>query len=209
MIQLARRGLRTRWSKVTEQCAGARTANASFGSAAATGVGDCRARGKPGWNQSAHRSDLTVTRRSTFPAAALLLGPGGNVVLRSDRTSIPVVSSAACWLVILESLVSVGMAVFLLIICLGLFRVPRKRVKPLELWSVAKILLSLVGGGAIAWMIESYLTNSTSPSPAAAHAGSVALSVGILVAALGCAYPIGVLITVRTRKVREYFEPTI
>lgn len=143
-----------------------------------------------------------------FSGGALLLGPGGNVVLRSDLASIPVVSSAACGLVILESLVSVGMAVFLLIICVGLFRVPRRRVKPLELWSVAKIMLSLVGGGAAVWMIESYETNSTSPSPAAAHAGSVALLIGILVAALGCAYPIGVLIIARTRMVREYFEPT-
>jgi hypothetical protein len=144
-----------------------------------------------------------------FSGGALLLGPAGNVVLRSDRASIPVVSSAACGLVILESLVSVGMAVFLLIICLGLFRAPRRRIKPLALWSIAKIASSIVGAAAIGWMIDSYLTNSMSRPPAAAHAGSMALLIGISVAMLGCAYPISMLIIARTRSVREYFDPTI
>lgn len=146
--------------------------------------------------------------RIDFSGGALLLGPAGNVVLRSDRAAIPVVSSAACGLVILEGLVSLGMAVFLLIICLGLFRVPRRRTRPLELWSISKIALSLLGGLAMAWMIESYWRNSTTPSQAAAHSGWSAMLLGIIVAVLGCAYPLAVLIIARSRKVREYFEPT-
>lgn len=144
--------------------------------------------------------------RIDFSGGALLLGSGGDVILRSDRASVPVVSGAACCLVILESLISVGMAVFLLIICIGLFRVPRRRLKPLERWSLAKILLSLSGGAAIAWMIENDLTYSTNPSPTA-HAGSMALLIGAVVAALGCAYPIAVLLVGRSQNVREYYEP--
>jgi hypothetical protein len=142
-----------------------------------------------------------------FSGGPLMLGPAGNIVLRSDRSSIPVVSSAACGLVILEGLVSVGMAVFLLIICIGLKGDLRRRLKPLVLWSAGKIGLSIIGAIAVGWMTASFLNNSITPRVHSAS-GPVALTIAGIVAILGCAYPLAVLLVARSRRVREYYHPT-
>jgi hypothetical protein len=143
-----------------------------------------------------------------FAGGALLLGPAGNIVLRSDRSSIPAVSSAACWLVILESLLSVGMAVFLLILSIGLFRGPRRRLSALVIWSAVKIGLSVLGAAAIGWMTSSFITHSASPARPHSGVGTMALLAGLVVGIAGIAFPIAVLIVSRTRSVREYYNPT-
>lgn len=140
-----------------------------------------------------------------FSGGVLMLGPAGNVILRSDRASIPVVSSGACLLVIVEGLVSVGMAVFLLIICLGLKGEPRRRLRPLVGWSIGKIALSIVGAVAVGWMTGSFLTHSIAPRTNPAT--PMALTIAALVAVAGCAYPVAVLLVARSQGVREYYDP--
>lgn len=155
-----------------------------------------------GLNSAQVQSDGYAT--IDFSGGALTLGPRGNVVLRSDASSIPVVSGAACALVAVESLVSIGMAVFLLIICLGLFRQSRPRLTSLKRWSIGKIALALIAGVVIAWLTDSYLTHSITESRAQPKAGVVPLMIGLVVAILGCAYPAAVLFVSRSRSVREY-----
>lgn len=159
-----------------------------------------------GINGAAVRPDGYAT--INFSGGPLMLGPAGNIVLQSDRSSIPVVSSAACGLVILEGLVSVGMAVFLLIICIGLKGEPRRRLKPLVGWSAGKIALSILGAMAVGWMTASFLNNSITPR-ASSSSGPAALTIAAVVAVVGCAYPVVVLLIARSRGVREYYNPTI
>lgn len=143
-----------------------------------------------------------------FAGGPLMLGPSGNVVLRSDRAAIPAVSNAACGLVILENLVSVGMAVFLLGLCVKLFREPRQRLSWLILWSKLKIVLSVLGGAALGWMNASYLTTSDSAPHAVAGVMPMSLMLGAIVVIAGIALPVAILVLARTRGVREYYDPT-
>ena len=142
-----------------------------------------------------------------FAGGALLLSPAGNVVLRSDVSSIPTVSSGACGLVILEGLLSAAMAVVLLILAIAL-RQPRRRLSALFIWSAIKIVLSLLGGIALAWMTTSFLTHRTTPSGPTSGAGTMALLLGLATGVAGIAFPVAVLIVSRTRAVREYYNPT-
>jgi hypothetical protein len=142
-----------------------------------------------------------------FSGGPLMLGPAGNIILQSDLSSVPAVSGAACGWVIVAGLISVGMAVFLLIICLTLRREPRRRLGPLVQWSAIKIALSIVAASAVTWMTWSFFNSSTASHPTAGS-GSILIFIGAIVLAMGCAYPIAVLLIARSRGVREYYDPT-
>jgi hypothetical protein len=142
-----------------------------------------------------------------FAGGAVMLGPRGNVILRSDRDAIPAVSGVACGLVIVEGLASAALAVFLVLLCLRMLRQPRERLNRMVLWAAMKLGLSLVGGAALGWMIASYSSTSLAEgSPS--NGATIACAVGAAVAVIGLAYPIAILLVARSRAVREYFNPT-
>ncbi|HEY2586340.1 MAG TPA: hypothetical protein VGI81_11305 [Tepidisphaeraceae bacterium] len=142
-----------------------------------------------------------------FAGGAVMLGPRGNVILRSDREAIPAVSGFACGLVVFEGLASAALAVLLLLFCLSLIRLPRERLNRMVLWAVAELGLSLVGGAAVAWMTASYLSTAlTSRTPSAGNMAT-SLALGVAVALVGIVFPIIVLLVARSRAVREYFNP--
>jgi hypothetical protein len=143
-----------------------------------------------------------------FAGGAVMLGPRGNVVLRSDVDAIPAVSGAACAAVIVAAVASVALAVGLLLLCVRLLRQPRERLKRMVVWAGLKIVLSIVSGAAVGWVTESYMSSSASDGAASSNATITALVLGACIAAIGIVYPVIILLIARNRSVREYFNPS-
>lgn len=143
-----------------------------------------------------------------FAGGAVMLGPDGDVILRTHLDAIPAVSGAACGLVILAGLASAALAVLLVLCCVPLLRHPRERLNRLVLWAETKLGLSLAGGAAVGWMTASYLRTSLGNHASATGAWTTAAAVGGAVALVGIAFPIIILLVARSRAVREYFNPT-
>lgn len=159
-----------------------------------------------GLNGASARPDGYAT--VDFAGGAVMLGPRGNVVLRSDVDAIPAVSGAACAAVIVTAVSSVALAVGLLLLCVRLLRQPRERLNRVVVWAGLKIVLSIASGAAVGWVMASYINSSSSDEAASSSATLTALVLGACIAAIGIAYPLIVLFIARSRSVREYFSPS-
>ena len=141
-----------------------------------------------------------------FSGGPVLLGPGGNVILQSDRDAFPVVNGPACLLVAIEGIVSIGLAVFLLVISLKLMNNPRQTLGPFRWFAFAKLAVAVGGAFAIGLMTYSFLMSAVRVGQSSAGAMSTAILVTIAFAIAGAAFPTFLLIVSRNRRVREYYE---
>ena len=130
----------------------------------------------------------------------------GRLILQSNRDAIPGVDGIACMLTVLEGVVSGALAVFLLIISIRLLRRPRQSLRPFRLFANAKLVTGVWAGLAIGWLTLSFLTSSLRGSTPAPNAVPTAASLGLLVAIIGVLYPVALLIIMRLRSVRDYYE---
>jgi hypothetical protein len=111
-------------------------------------------------------------------------------------------------LLIFEAFLSVVWAIYLLIVGILVMRSSFKSPRLLRVYAWVKIPLALMGGAALGWMIYGFAAAATSAAGAGTTStGFVAIACwGAVFMALGLAFPISVLIVLRTRTVREFFN---
>jgi hypothetical protein len=112
-----------------------------------------------------------------------------------------------CILSLFDGVARLGLAVLLLIAGIAALRNSRRAFPMHKIYGWAKIPLSILGGIAYAWLMSQLITSMAGPALAATN--RVLLVYVALYAALGCAYPIGLLIALRTRSVRGYYNSII
>ncbi|HEV2295608.1 MAG TPA: hypothetical protein VGR35_17300 [Tepidisphaeraceae bacterium] len=118
-------------------------------------------------------------------------GPAWNINVKAAITAI------------ICAVLSLGLAIYLLVIGILMLRQHPRAGRLHKIYAWVKIPVAIVGG--IAWVLlwTSFATLGTGTAPAATSPGFV---IGCIVAVLaGCAYPIAILIALRTRAVREYY----
>lgn len=143
----------------------------------------------------------------------LVLGPAGQVV-SSGPPPMPKfnVSGWAVAAVVLDALASAALAILLIVASIVVLRGSFLAPRLMRIYAWAKIPLALLGGAALAWMgYEFYMGMSGMPGmPAQATAGAYGyFIVGLTMAAIGMAFPIGVLIALRSRTVSSYFNSVV
>jgi hypothetical protein len=140
--------------------------------------------------------------------SALVLGPQGQVVSSGPFFPTFTISGSVMGMVIGEAAASIAVAIYLLVVGIMVFRSYPKTPRLLRIYAVLKIALALLAGTAITMMGYQFASgiaaSSGMPSPGSASVGFIIW--GIMIAVLGAAFPIAVLITSSTRTFREYFN---
>jgi hypothetical protein len=164
-----------------------------------------------------------VTQQGTntmiqFDGGFLTVGPQGQVVWVYSNSSNPfaaggpnlsgVATPAA--LMILEAFCSVGVAIYLLIVGIFVFRSSLRSPQLLRIYACVKIPLALAAGVVVAWMGYEFMTAVTRSMPGGNAAAGPGIGYASIWAAvltlLGLAFPVGLLIALRSRTAREFFN---
>jgi hypothetical protein len=139
---------------------------------------------------------------------SVTLGPQGNVVSMITAPVMPMLNFNPVALVVslVATVVSLGLAVFLLvsgIVTLG--QSPRgRRLHLVYAW--IKIPLELVAVVAALWIARDLMASvATGGAGVGVATLSYGLVTGLIPALLGLAYPVGLLIALNTRAMREYY----
>jgi hypothetical protein len=141
---------------------------------------------------------------------SVTLGPQGGVV---KVTAVPVftglsLNPVALGLMLVTSLLSMALAVYLLVCgILTLRQSPRGRRLHL-VYAFVKIPLSVAAGIASAWVARDMVLGMGGAG-AGVPTMRLSLFTGVLPIVLGCAYPVGLLIALNVRSVREYYSASI
>jgi hypothetical protein len=153
-----------------------------------------------------------------FDGGFLTVGPQGQVVQVFSYSSNPFAGgranlggvAAPAILMMLEALCSVAVAIFLLVVGIFVFRSSFKSPRLLAVYAWIKIPLALAAGAVVTWMGYEFMTAVTrglpGGSPAAAPTVAYVAIWGIILTLLGLAFPIALLIALRSRTSREFFN---
>ena len=155
-----------------------------------------------------------------FGGGPVSLGPQGEVLPAGPATAAagpPKVSRVAFGGVLIAAGLGFALAVYLLIAAVLLLRrSPRSRRMHLT-YAWMQLAVTVVAGALFWWMVRDFSGQVTAAVEAATPAGATPVSVltgmpwgrmsawGLAFAALGCVYPIVLLIVMRTRTIRHYF----
>jgi hypothetical protein len=142
----------------------------------------------------------------TFAGGTLLLSPAGQVILKGD--DLPGVSGTACGAVIVESLASITMAVWLLVICKRLLAQSIVTPRQHRTWAMAKMSEALLGAGAVGWLIWSMIATMPpgAAGPLAGQAGGVASTGAFVVCIAAFTYPVAAMILLARASAKLYFD---
>ena len=140
-----------------------------------------------------------------FSGGMLVLGPQGQVL--SSGTVMPRlrVNGTAAAIVIGEELLSVLLAIYLFVIGILMFRPSRRMPGLHRVYAVIKLVLALTGAAGIAWMGYEFVSGI---GPVTASVPGF-LIFALIIAIIGCAYPVGLLIALRAGTVRNYFNTVV
>jgi hypothetical protein len=146
-----------------------------------------------------------------FDGAVLNVGSQGQIVSSFSTSSFApklAMIRPPLALLVVESALSLALAVYLLVAGILVFRSSFKSPRLLRIYALAKIPLALVGVVAIVWLIHRGSTLAAAASGGGSGAGfsfRTLIPVGIWFA-VSVAYAVGVLICLRTRRVRAFFN---
>jgi hypothetical protein len=172
------------------------------------------AAGTPVSSVTPQGTDLMVQ----FDGGFLNVGPQGQVVQVFSYSSNPFAGgranlngvAAPAILMMLEALCSVAVAIYLLVVGIFVFRSSFKSPRLLAVYAWIKIPLALAAGAVVTWMGYEFMTAVTKGlpggSPAAAPTVAYVAIWGIILTLLGLAFPIALLIALRSRTSREFFN---
>jgi len=143
----------------------------------------------------------------------LVLGPGGQVI-SSGPPAFPKfkVSGALVVILVAEAILSVALAIYLLIVGIQVFRASFRAPRLLSIYAWLKIPLALVAGVGLAmlgYQFTSGITNMAQFRGATPNTAGISLGFifwGCVIAGLGLALPIGLLIALRSRTVKDYYN---
>jgi hypothetical protein len=143
----------------------------------------------------------------------LVLGPAGQVV-SSGPPPMPKfnVNTGLALLVMIEAILSAALAIYLIVVGIivlrGSFHAPRL----LRIYGWTKIVLAIVAGvgmGTMMYQFYSGMSNMPGVAGSGASLGPIGAIYGIVLGLLGLAFPIGVLIALRSRTVQSYFNAVV
>lgn len=175
-----------------------------------------------------------VTPASPMPVTSVTTQPDGNLALVFDTgnmlilgqqgkviSSGPVpmpnfgISGAMATVTALEGLASAALAVYLLIVGIMVFRGSFYCPRMLRIYAFIKIPLALVAGTGLATFGYA-ISKAVMSSPAAGMSGASIDSLrtgfvlgGVTATLLGLAFPIGILLALRSRSVSNYFNSVV
>jgi len=142
----------------------------------------------------------------------LVLGPMGQVI--SSGPVFPTFNMSLTLVVTMmaEAVASIALAIYLLVVGLQVFRASFRGRRLLMIYAWLKIPLALVAGGGLALLGYQFANgfasmpglSGTSASAAPMHATFTVW--GCVIAFLGVAFPIGLLIALRSRTVKDYYN---
>jgi hypothetical protein len=138
-----------------------------------------------------------------------VIPPGGATVQTSLRPSFPFkVSIGSAIAFGAEAVVSFALALFLLIAGIRVLRRSPAALRHHRLYAWVKLPVALVGSVAVGWFLSEMIGSfATGPTPLAAFGSAKPLFFVVYTgwyALMGSAYPVGLLFTLRSHKVREY-----
>ena len=152
-----------------------------------------------------------------FNTSTLTISPtGGTAVTPSVNMAspFPKMRKWPLTLAITSSLVSLLLCVYLIVAGIETLRNKLYAARLHRIYAWIKIMLTIVGSLASGWVWADFSRGiiNASPSPSAGMnnswaAFSTGMTVGMLV--LGLAYPVALLIALRTRTAREFYSPVI
>jgi hypothetical protein len=117
------------------------------------------------------------------------------------------IPQAAILLVGIEAVLSVLLAVLLLVAGILVFRRSPVSLRLHRIYAWTKLPLAVAGALGIGWMYGSFLSAFTPrPAPGQSSLSAVFWTWAIGAIALSCGYPIGLLIALRSRQVRAYYN---
>jgi hypothetical protein len=163
--------------------------------------------------------DEPVQESADGPPAGAQSGAGGvttpaTMPVRAAGNPFFGISTVAATLAVLDALLGAGLAAFLLIAGLMVLRDSLRGATLHRIYAWLKIPLAILGAVVWVWLWESLfsgVTASVPPQAAGGPQGAAAVRTGAIIhaivfTALGCAYPIALLIALRTRSVRAYYQ---
>lgn len=162
-----------------------------------------------GWAQQ--NADGTVT--VNFDSATITLDSHGAILAQTNAPG-PIFGGApwassldarAAMLVILESVLSLALAVYLLVIGILVLRQSPRGAALHAVYAWIKIPLAILGGVAIAMLWGSFIGGMMQGAVGASDVTAVYV-IAAMIALAGCIYPIALLIVLRTRGVRDYYN---
>jgi hypothetical protein len=173
---------------------------------------------------------ITAAGPGTTPVLSVTVQPGGNAVIMFDTgnqlvlgTTGQVISSGPVFptfnislplvvTLMAEAVASIALAIYLLVVGIQVFRASFRGRRPLMIYAWLKIPLALVAGGGLALLGYQFANGFASMpglSDTSGSAGSMQATFtvwGCVIAFLGVAFPIGLLIALRSRTVKDYYN---
>lgn len=117
------------------------------------------------------------------------------------------VSGAIASAAIAESAASIGLSIFLFISGIMVLNNSPRGAKLHRVYAVVKILLAIVAG-VVMWMLWSQVFNSMmSAAGPQFRMGALTGAWAVVGSLVSCVYPVALLIVLRTRAVRSYYDP--
>ena len=168
--------------------------------------------GQPGgWTYAYAAPDGTTT--VYLQSGTVTLGPQGQITAQGPMgmmgTASPTrLNAPAVGLVAFTSILSVALAVYLLVVGILVLRQSPRGRRLLYLFAALKIPLAIAAGIGFAWMWSTVGQDDPGPWGGAADpdaAQTIKVWGGVL-AVLGCIYPVALLVALRTRAVKDYYN---
>jgi hypothetical protein len=136
-------------------------------------------------------------------SSGMMTGPGGAMTM---TTPVFKVSRVAATTVLIEAILSLGLAIFLLVSAILVLRQHRRGRLLHNLYAILKIPLVIVAVIGIYHLFNSLMRNMAQFGGAGGAPPSSVGAAYAMFAALGILYPIALLIVFQTRGVREYYN---
>lgn len=145
-----------------------------------------------------------------FDSGMISMGPQGQVLFQSSNTfgpgSMMHIKGTTFAMIEVDAVGSVALAIYIFVLGILLFRMSSRMPRLLRIYALLKIPLAILAG--IAWPLMVY--EIAASSGATGSSANWAYFIwGGTVTVLGCAFPIGLLIALRAKSVREYFSPVV
>ena len=161
------------------------------------------------WANQQGNGNVTIQ----FDNGTLSMGPQGQVLFRSTTTfgagAMGHIKGSTFAMAIGEAAGSLGLAIYIFVLGILLFRTSARMPRLLRVYALIKIPLAFLAGAALPLMFYEVTTTGIGSGTGFAPPTWLYLIWGGVIAVLGCAFPIGLLIALRARSLREYFNSVV
>ena len=148
-----------------------------------------------------------------FDNGMLSMGPQGQVLFQSTTTfgagAMGHIKGSTFAMAIGEAAGSLGLAIYIFVLGILLFRTSARMPRLLRVIAFIKISLACLAGAALPLMFYELTTTGAGSGSGFAPPAWLFVIWGVVIAVLGSAFPIGLLIALRARSVREYFNSVV